>query len=224
MRPSFHYTRNPYNVKTKNGRTASLHWDDPLVTGHNRLLWRHNERDDVSNHRRLDCLLNRLFSCRSTTPSKLRVTGLCKENSPVTGGFPSQRANKVENVFIWGRHHEISTKYLAWLSADLSRRRLTRLSERMGHRFCLSDQAGKRVNQWIHCRANHELMGGPWWRHHVETFFALLAICAGNSPVPGEFPAQRPMTRSFDVVFYPRLYKRLSKQSWVWWFETLSRP
>ena len=28
---------------------------------------------------------------------------------------------------------------------------------------------------------------------------ALLAICAGNSPVPGEFPAQRPVTRSFDV-------------------------
>ena len=33
----------------------------------------------------------------------------------------------------------------------------------------------------------------------METFSALLAICAGNSPVPGEFPAQRPVTRSFDV-------------------------
>ena len=30
-----------------------------------------------------------------------------------------------------------------------------------------------------------------WWRHQMETFSALLAICAGNSPVPGEFPAQR---------------------------------
>ena len=29
-----------------------------------------------------------------------------------------------------------------------------------------------------------------WWRHQMETFSALLAICAGNSPVPGEFPAQ----------------------------------
>ena len=38
-----------------------------------------------------------------------------------------------------------------------------------------------------------------WWRHQMETFSALLAICAGNSPVPGEFPAQRPVTRSFDV-------------------------
>ena len=55
-------------------------------------------------------------------------------------------------------------------------------------------------------------------------FSALLAICAGNSPVPGEFPAQRPVTRSFDVFFDLRLNKRLSKQSWGWWFETLSRP
>ena len=30
---------------------------------------------------------------------------------------------------------------------------------------------------------------------------ALLAICAGNSSVIGEFPAQRPVTRSFDVFF-----------------------
>ena len=40
-----------------------------------------------------------------------------------------------------------------------------------------------------------------WWRHQMETFSALLAICAGNSPVTAEFPAQRPLTRSFDVFF-----------------------
>ena len=62
----------------------------------------------------------------------------------------------------------------------------------------------------------------PWWRHQMETFSALLAICAGNSPVPGEFPTQRPVTRSFDVYFHLRPDKRLSKQSWGWWFETLS--
>ena len=61
------------------------------------------------------------------------------------------------------------------------------------------------------------------WRHQMETFSALLAICAGNSPVSGEFPTQRPVTRSFDVFFDLRLNKRLSKQSWGWWFETLSR-
>ena len=58
----------------------------------------------------------------------------------------------------------------------------------------------------------------------MEIFSALLANCAGNSPVTGEFPAQRPVTPSFDVFFDLRLDKRLSKQSWCWWFETLSRP
>ena len=63
-----------------------------------------------------------------------------------------------------------------------------------------------------------------WRRHQMGTFLALLAICSGNSPVPGEFPAQRPVTRSFDVFFNLGLNKRLSKQSWGSWFETLSRP
>ena len=46
----------------------------------------------------------------------------------------------------------------------------------------------------------------------METFSALLAICAGNSPVTAEFLAQRPVTRSFDVFFDLLLNKRLSKQ------------
>ena len=54
----------------------------------------------------------------------------------------------------------------------------------------------------------------------VVKFSALLAICAGNSPVPGEFPAQRPVTRSFDDFFDLRPNKRSSKQSWGWWFQT----
>ena len=63
-----------------------------------------------------------------------------------------------------------------------------------------------------------------WWRHQMETFSALLAICAGNSPVPGEFPPQRPVTWSFGVFFDLCLNKRLRKQSRSWWFETLSCP
>ena len=47
----------------------------------------------------------------------------------------------------------------------------------------------------------------------METFFALLAFCAGNSPVSGEFPAQGPVTQSSDVFFDLRLNKPLSKQS-----------
>ena len=63
-----------------------------------------------------------------------------------------------------------------------------------------------------------------WWRHQMETFSALLAICAGNSPVSGEFPAQRPVTRSFDIFFDLRMDGRLSKHSWCWWLETLACP
>ena len=63
-----------------------------------------------------------------------------------------------------------------------------------------------------------------WWRHQMEIFSALLALCAGNSPVTGEFPSQRPVTRSFDVFFDLCLNKRLSKQWWGWWFETPLRP
>ena len=44
----------------------------------------------------------------------------------------------------------------------------------------------------------------------METFSAFLAICAGNSPVPGEFPAQRPVTGSFDIFFDLRMNQRLS--------------
>ena len=47
-----------------------------------------------------------------------------------------------------------------------------------------------------------------WWRHQMETFSALLALCVGNSPVPGEFPTQSPVTRSFDIFFDLRLNKQ----------------
>ena len=63
-----------------------------------------------------------------------------------------------------------------------------------------------------------------WWHHQMEIFSALLAICAGNSPVPNKFPTQRPVTRSFDVFFDLHLNKQLSKQWWGWWFGTLSCP
>ena len=53
----------------------------------------------------------------------------------------------------------------------------------------------------------------------METFSAWLALCAGNSPVTGEFPTQRPVPRSFDGFFYLRLSKQVSKQSLGWWFE-----
>ena len=62
------------------------------------------------------------------------------------------------------------------------------------------------VCEWIH----RTVLGGhwsstrtekSWWRHQMEIFSALLALCAGNSPVTGEFPAQKSVTRSFDGFF-----------------------
>ena len=52
-----------------------------------------------------------------------------------------------------------------------------------------------------------------WWRHHMEKISVSMAICAGNSPVTGEFPSQTPVTRCFDVFFDLHLNKRFSKQS-----------
>ena len=69
----------------------------------------------------------------------------------------------------------------------------------------------------------------PIWKYRTMMtssngdIFALLAICAGNSPVPGEFRTKA-VTWSFDAFFDLRLNKRLSKQSWGWWFETQPCP
>ena len=70
--------------------------------------WCHNEHNSVSNHQRLRCLLNCRIRPRSKNTPKLRVTGLCAGNLPVTGEFPAQRASNAENVSIWWRHHGIS--------------------------------------------------------------------------------------------------------------------
>ena len=81
------------------------------------------------------------------------------------------------------------------------------------------------ANRWcIYASPSLSELIDTWWRHQMETFSALLVIYAENSPVSGEFPAQRPVTRGIDVFFDLRLNKQLSKQSWGWWFEMPSCP
>ena len=73
---------------------------------------------------------------------------------------------------------------------------------------------------------NQETSGdsfSTWWRHQMEAFSSLLALCAGNSPVTSKFPSQRPVTRSFDVFLWSTQSKRLSKRSRRRWFEMPSR-
>ena len=73
------------------------------------LRWHHNGLDSISNHQPHDCLLNLSFGRRSNKTSKLRVTGLCVGNSPMTGEFPAQMASNAENVSIWWRHHVLAS-------------------------------------------------------------------------------------------------------------------
>ena len=61
-----------------------------------------------------------------------------------------------------------------------------------------------------------------WWRHQINRSCALLAYCAGNSPLTGEFPSQKPVTWSFDVFFDLHQNKRLSKPWRRRWLETSS--
>ena len=69
------------------------------------------------------------------------------------------------------------------------------LNPQKTHKFGLS-------GRWASDRMGaYYLLLWTWWRHQVKIFSALMAHCAGNSPMTGEFPAQRPVTQSFDVFF-----------------------
>ena len=87
---------------------AYEYWSNPSKFGgilaNNSLHWRHNERDDVSSDQHHDCLLSRLFMCRSKETSKLCVTGFCVGNSLVTSEFLAERASNANKVSIWWRH------------------------------------------------------------------------------------------------------------------------
>ena len=61
------------------------------------LCWGHNGHDGVSKHHTQNCLLKRLFRCRSKKTSKLRITGLCEGNSPVTSEFPAKKPEMQKN-------------------------------------------------------------------------------------------------------------------------------
>ena len=126
------------------------------------------------------------------------------------------------------QHTDIST-------ACSDRMQMDETSKVRNTRFCHSVlnhlNPVRTVNPAENCRQHLSL---PWislsdyisgcdWSHEMETFSALLVLCAGNSPVIGEFPSQRPVTRSFDIFFDLKLKKWLSKQSRGRWFEASLR-
>ena len=121
------------------------------------------------------------------------MTGLCTGNSPVTGEFPAQMASNAENVSIWWRRHG------DWHSSA-SRLQMNRFKTvRIFYIDYTNIGTRTIISSNIPC-----------------------CVCMWNSSVTSEFPSQRPVTRSFDVFFDLCLNKRLSKQSWGWWFETPS--
>ena len=128
-----------------------------------------------------------LIRRRSKKTSKLRVTGLFEGNSTVTGDLPVQRASNVEmfpfdDVIMITRNPGgilINTGAIWEFTGGLGHEKIDHMNPM-------------------------ELII-TWWRHQMETFSAFLALCAGNSPVIGEFPSQRPVTRNSDVFFDLRL-------------------
>ena len=182
------------------------------------LQWRHNKRESVSNHRHLDCSLNCLFRRRSKKTSKPRVIGLCEGNSPLTGEFPTQRANNVENVSIWWRLHDIlnisfytmnhcrapkisyETLYHCW-TPILSR---TYRSVSVQSSIPPSSEPLSKPSMMASSNGNIFRLPGPLWEESTG------------------FPQYKPVTWRFDVFFDLRLNKRLSKQSRCRWFQTPS--
>ena len=117
-----------------------------------------------------------------------------------TGEFPAQRTSYAENVSIWWRHHDS----VWWLG------------------FCMIKgvSAGIWLLYMAHSRARYLSVHHDdviRWKHFPRYWPFVRGIHRW-------IPSQRPETRNFDVFFDIRLNKRLSKQSWGWWFDTPSGP
>ena len=165
---------------------------------------------------------------------------LCAGNSPIAGEFPSRRpVTRSFDYFYLGLNKRLSKHSRRWWFETPSRSlwhrcNVTYICFKFNHMSChlstLCDSVFAKSPKWqTNCQdkritvlLNPIGMCSSWWRHQMETFSALLTLCAGNSPIAGEFPSRRPVTRSFDY-FYLGLNKRLSKHSRRWWFETPSR-
>ena len=117
-----------------------------------------------------------------------------QENPLVICGFPLQigRNEQLKTVLVNSRLDKLWNKLSSFMSFKTMalmrchsnivwwRHRLLRPSTPIGH--------GKNWSKW-------------WWRHQMKTFSALLAICAGNSPASDEFPAQRPVTELWWILW-----------------------
>ena len=179
--------------------------------------WCHNERDGVSNHQRLDCLLNRLLMHRSKKTPKLRVTG--GGNLLVTVEFPAQRASDAENVSNWWRHHGLHS----WHHGN--------------SRYSMSiiEATTKNMDKSLALIHSEVVIQPQQTKHNITININTMTSSNGNifrvtGPLCGEFTGHRwiPRTNASDAELWRFLWsgpdKRLDRQSRRPWFETPSRP
>ena len=143
------------------------------------LQWRYTGCDSVPSHQPHDCLLNRLFRRRSKETAKLRVTGLCAGNSPVTSEFPGQMARNAENVSVWWRNHVMASP----LTLDIF----------TGDRWTDLQQIFSIGRIWL-----REHLGTLWdvSDHHLDRFFEV-----GGSEAFGGMTTWGETTWHRDIMF-----------------------
>ena len=203
-----------------------LYWPAAMATSTGRstsLQWRHNGHNGVSSHL---CLLNRLLRRRSKKTSKLRVTGPYDGNSPHKRPV-TRKMFPLDDVIMNAAPRDgkpgTSMPGIDDVTQLMRRRGLHALGGYGIGSFKATFHRHEAIATKYRCavKSNRQHRNVSWWRLQMETFSASLALCEGNPPVTGGFPAQRTVTRNFDVFFDLRLDKRLSKQSRRRWFETL---
>ena len=123
----------------------------------------------------------------------------------------TQHGNAFVFVTLCGGNH--------WLQMDLSQKASGMWS------YDISLELPEQVNgQIVELLVNRYDMTLTWWRHHMETFSALLAICAGNSPVPCEFHKGQWRGALMFSLVCGWINGWVNNCEWGWWFETLSHP
>ena len=145
------------------------------------LQWRHNERNGVSNHQRLDYLLNCLFRLKSKKTSKVHVSGLCegKHQWPVDSPHKRPVTRKCFHLVTSSWHGLVLLCFVMAMSAV----------------FFPYPCALQWRHNWSDSVSNHQphdCLPNRLFRRRSKRTSKLLVtgLCAGNSPVTGEFPAQ----------------------------------
>ena len=151
------------------------------------LLWRHNGRDGISNHQPHDCLLNSLFRRRSKKISKLRVTGLCARNSPVTGEFPAQTAS-------CAKRFSFDDVIMEWFHLSCHRK----MHANLFCFHCFLCSVTSRVAGLMSCICSTRF---PWRLHAIEIFSRYWLFVGRNPPTTVGFSPQRAINAEFWGFF-----------------------